>query len=111
MAGFRVKHNVNKIMARIDKATQAGIKEVTTQFVKDSNRYVRYLTGDTERSSYRDSDYAKGKARWTTSYVREIYYTGYPRREENPNASLEWAHKNHAENKNKYLSIMNKHKG
>lgn len=104
----RVHHNITKIMAKVDKDVQRGVELATKQFVQDANEYVRLDTGATRDSAYVYSQYKLGKGIWSTDYVREIYFTGVPRRELNPRASLMWAHKAAQENIKKYSDIIKK---
>lgn len=108
--GVKVIHNPTAIAKKIADGIKPGIEKATEQFVKDSNEYVRVDTGATRDSAYTSSKYQDGKAIWETDYVREIYYTGVPNTERNPNASLMWAHKAARENVNKYRDIIDKNK-
>lgn len=93
-----------EVVKRKTAAAAAKAREaVAVQALEDSNNYVRKETGELARSSERASDLKEGLLVWDTPYARRVYYTGDPSGDENPGASLMWAHKAAAENLEKWL--------
>ena len=101
-----VQFNKSALKAKIDVASEKGIAAVCNEALKDANFYARKDTGELIRSSINASSPEKGELVWNTPYAKRMYYTGHPSRDSNPNASLLWAHKGYAENKDKYLRIL-----
>lgn len=58
------------------------------QIISDSNVYVRKQDGTLAASAAPERG---GRLiRWNTAYAKRVYYTGTPRKNVNPNASLRW---------------------
>lgn len=67
------------------------IPKVAEQIKEDSNVYVRMQSGQLADSAAVEQ---KGKRiTWSTAYAKRVYYTGTPRKNVNPNASLRWCEK------------------
>ena len=61
---------------------------VAEQILTDCNTYVRMQSGNLANSGHTE---AGGKRIvWNTGYAKKVYYTGTPRKNKNPNASLRW---------------------
>lgn len=60
--------------------------QLREQEMSDCNTYVRRQDG-----ILADSVRVEGRSiTWNTHYAKKVYYTGTPRRNKNPNASLRW---------------------
>lgn len=109
-----IQFNQAKLTQSIQACAQQGLEALGTEALKDANYYARHYTGATIQSSITASE-LKPKDNlsislvWNTPYARKVYYTGYPRRAINPNASLLWAHKGYTENKAKYATLLGKY--
>ena len=101
-----VQFNASALKAKFEAVNKKGIAAVCNEALKDANFYARMYSGDLIRSSIRASVPERGELVWDTHYAKRVYYTGYPSKARNPNASLLWAHKGYAENKDKYLRIL-----
>ena len=101
-----VQFNASALKAKFQAASEKGIAVVCNEALKDANFYARQDSGELIRSSIRASSPEKGELVWNTPYAKRVYYAGYPSKDRNPNASLLWAHKGYAENKDKYLRIL-----
>lgn len=55
------------------------------------NEYVRMQTGVLKNSARVEN--GGHKITWNTRYAKRVYYTGSPRKNVNPNASLRWCEK------------------
>ena len=91
-----------KIAARVKGASKKAQTVITNEFIKDANFYCREDTSMLIKSSIEHSRPAEGEAIWETPYAREVYYTGFPSTDTNPNASLMWAEKAAKQHKKKY---------
>ena len=93
--------NGNTIQAKIDNAWQSGLEMLSSQILKDCNRYCKEDTGMLIMSSFIHSDLKKGRLVWQTPYAARQYYeipTAYTDNG-NPNATWRWcevAKANHA---------------
>ena len=63
---------------------------VTTQALKDCNKYARRQSGDLIRSSLTATDFNRGILKWNTAYAKKVYWTGIPLKNKNPFARLMW---------------------
>ena len=89
-----VKFNINR--AQINKKCnnpfgEEGLEMLSSQVLKDCNRYCKEDTGALIQSSYIHSELKKGLLIWQTSYAARQYYeirTAY--KDVNPNASWRW---------------------
>lgn len=106
VSGVKVTFDRKAVMAKVGADLNRALPVVTNELLKDSNFYARKDTGDLIESSIKHSDPGKGVIRWHTPYARKMYYTGNPVQDKNPNASLMWAHKASAENKDKYRQMI-----
>lgn len=108
--GFTVDFQFNKaaVKARVDRANAKGIFIVTNEALKDANYYARKDTGNMIEESIIASQPEKGELVWPTPYAKKVYYTGTPSIDSNEHASLMWAHRGYAENREKYNQIIQK---
>ena len=90
MAIVRIIRNEIKIRAKIENGKKEMMIAVTEQVVKDSNIYCRQDSGTLISSSLSASRPERGQAIWDTPYALRVYYTGTPRKDVNPAASLMW---------------------
>jgi hypothetical protein len=98
-----VKFNIdeNKIKVKMDAAWSSGLEMLSSQILRDCNRYCKEDTGMLIMSSYIHSDLKKGRLVWQTPYAARQYYeirTAY----HDVNSEAEWrwcevARNNHAE--------------
>ena len=91
----------NKIQAKIDNAWESGLEMLSSQVLRDCNRYCKEDTGMLIMSSLIHSDLKKGRLVWQTPYAARQYYeirTSY--HDVNAEASWRWcevAKNNHLE--------------
>lgn len=93
MGSVKIKvHNPQKTVDRLKSAfSQFALPIVAEQILTDCNTYVRMQTGNLAASGHVE---AGGKRIvWDTSYAKRVYYTGTPRKNVNPDASLRWCEK------------------
>ena len=101
-----VQFNAAALKANIEAAAEKGIAIVANEALKDANYYARKDSGEMIRSSIVATQHKTAELVWNAPYSARVYYTGHPSKDANPNASLLWAHKGYAENKDKYLRIL-----
>ena len=93
--------NENTIQAKIDNAWQNGLEMLSSEILRDCNKYCKEDTGMLIMSSYIHSDLKRGRLIWQTPYAARQYYeipTAY--KDVNSNASWRWcevAKNNHQE--------------
>lgn len=86
-----VLKNPSATAARLEKAFNSVRGALAEQILTDCNTYVRMQTGNLADSAHTE---AGGKRIvWNTPYAKRVYYTGTPRTNVNPNASLRWCEK------------------
>ena len=98
-----VKINIDgdKIKYKIDRTIKNGMGMLSSEILKDCNKYCKEDTGLLIVSSYIHSDLDNGKLVWQTPYAARQYYeirTAY--KDVNNNASWRWcevAKTNHLE--------------
>ena len=98
-----VKINIDgdKIKYKIDRTIKNGMGMLSSEILKDCNKYCKEDTGLLIVSSYIHSDLDNGKLVWQTPYAARQYYeirTAY--KDVNSNASWRWcevAKTNHQE--------------
>ena len=89
------------IKVKMDTAWKSGLEMLSSQILKDCNKYCKEDTGMLIMSSYIHSDLSKGRLVWQTPYAARQYYeiqTAY--KQPNHNASWRWcevAKSNHHE--------------
>lgn len=88
-----VKINISgdKIQAKIDNAWESGLKMLSSQILRDCNRYCKEDTGMLIMSSLIHSRLKEGLLIWQTPYAARQYYeirTAY--KDVNSNASWRW---------------------
>lgn len=85
-------HNPGMTAARLKQVFNAGVLPILSeQILTDCNTYVRMQSGNLADSAHTE---AGGKRIvWSTGYAKRVYYTGTPRKNVNPNASLRWCEK------------------
>lgn len=79
------------IKVKIDAAWETGLEMLSSQILKDCNRFCKEDTGMLIISSYIHSDLKKGRLVWQTPYAARQYYeiqTAY--KDVNSNASWRW---------------------
>ena len=64
---------------------------VSEQILSDCNTYVRMQDGTLADSARIEN--GGWNITWNTPYAKRVYYTGRPRKNVNPNASLKWCEK------------------
>jgi hypothetical protein len=80
-----------KIQAKIDNQWSSGLEMLSSQILKDCNRYCKEDTGMLIMSSYIHSNLKKGRLVWQTPYAARQYYeipTAY--HDVNSNATWRW---------------------
>lgn len=89
--------NIPLIKLKVNSAWKKTLVPLAEQALTDCNYYVRQQTGALRSSSLTASIPREGLLIWNTPYAKRVYYTGSPSKEVNPNASLMWCEKAHAE--------------
>jgi len=87
-----VQTDITAITNRISRDVAKMTFLVTTQALKDCNKYARRQSGDLIKSSLIATDYEKGELIWNTPYAKKVYWIGTPLKNKNPHARLMWAH-------------------
>ena len=82
-----------RLGARIAAATRETQLEISKIALEDCNKFCKVDSGETRASSYRASDFVKGKLVWNTKHTRHAYFLGEADTTKNPLASRMWAHK------------------
>lgn len=97
----KIEINNNKILAKIDNAWESGLEMLSSQILRDCNRYCKEDTGMLIMSSFIHSNLKRGRLVWQTPYAARQYYeirTAY--KDVNSDASWRWcevAKNNHGE--------------
>ena len=87
----RITVNENTIQAHIDNTWQTGLEMLSSEILRDCNKYCKEDTGILIMSSYIHSDLKHGRLVWQTPYAARQYYeipTAY--HDVNRNASWRW---------------------
>lgn len=87
----KFKIDARAIKVKIDAAWETGLEMLSSQILKDCNRFCKEDTGMLIISSYIHSDLKKGRLVWQTPYAARQYYeiqTAY--KDVNSNASWRW---------------------
>lgn len=87
----RIQINENTIQAKIDNAWTNGVEMLSSEILRDCNKYCKEDTGMLIMSSYIHSDLKKGRLVWQTPYAARQYYeirTAY--HDVNAEASWRW---------------------
>lgn len=108
LSKISVSFSKSSVLTRLKGAGNAGLAEVSTELLKDANFYCRKDTGNLIESSLLASKPEKGVLVWDTPYAKKMYYVGAPVRDENPHASVMWAHRAAEEHRKKYEGILQK---
>ena len=93
MAKVTVKiHNPGATVNRLKKVFwDKGYPVIRERQKADCNVFVRFQEGHLAESV--DDGPGPHDISWNTDYAKRVYYTGNPRRNRNPNASLRWCEK------------------
>ena len=88
-----VKFNIDesKIQVKMDNIWKNGLEMLSSEILRDCNKYCKEDTGMLIMSSYIHSDLKNGKLVWQTPYAARQYYaipTAY--HDVNPNATWRW---------------------
>ena len=86
-----VTTDIQAIKQRIAQDVEKMTFLVTTQALKDCNKYARRQSGDLIKSSLIATNYQTGEMIWNTPYAKKVYWTGTPLKNKNPHARLMWA--------------------
>jgi hypothetical protein len=92
----------------VEAASKKAQTVITNEFIKDANYYCREDTSMLIKSSLQASKPEEGLAVWDTKYARKVYYTGFPSKDVNPNASTLWGEKAKKQHKDKYKKMGQK---
>jgi hypothetical protein len=87
----KITVNEGSIQARIDNTWQNGLEMLSSQILRDCNKYCKEDTGMLIMSSYIHSDLKHGRLVWQTPYAARQYYeipTAY--KDVNSEASWRW---------------------
>ena len=66
--------NENTIQVKIDNIWESGLEMLSSQILRDCNKYCKEDTGMLIMSSYIHSDLKHGKLVWQTPYAARQYY-------------------------------------
>ena len=97
----KIDIDANRIAVKMDNAWKSGLEMLSSQILRDCNRYCKEDTGMLIMSSYIHSRLKEGVLIWQTPYAARQYYairTAY--HDVNPDASWRWcevAKNNHLE--------------
>ena len=93
MAKVTVKiHNPGMTASRLKNLFyDRALPVVAEQMLSDCNTYVRMQDGTLANSARIEN--GGRDITWNTRYAKKVYYTGRPRKNVNPNASLKWCEK------------------
>lgn len=83
--------NEDTIQAKIDNAWESGLEMLSSEVLRDCNKYCKEDTGMLIMSSFIHSDLKHGRLIWQTPYAARQYYeirTAY--KDVNSNASWRW---------------------
>ena len=87
----RININGNTIQAKIDNIWESGLEMLSSEILRDCNKYCKEDTGMLIMSSYVHSDLKSGRLVWSTPYAARQYYairTAY--HDVNSNATWRW---------------------
>lgn len=70
---------------------QQALPIVAEQITTDCNEFVRMQSGALAASGHPEAN--GSRVVWNTPYAKRMYYTGTPKRNVNPQASLRWCEK------------------
>lgn len=89
---MKIEFDKNQTLAEAVKRYKRGIMVATSELRRYSNQYVRWLHGDTMKSSFIASDLKKGLVVYDTPYAHYAYYntTNHVTTDHNPNARPLW---------------------
>lgn len=107
-SGIKIKvHNPGKTTARLGGLyRKIAMSVVAEQILSDCNTYVRMQDGTLADSAHIENG---GKQIvWSTAYAKKVYYTGTPRKNRNPNASLRWCEKAKRLHKQEWADMANR---
>lgn len=93
MASAKIRiHNAGLTAARLRKVFEKNALPILAeQILTDCNTYVRMQSGNLADSGHTEA--GGRRIVWNTAYAKRVYYTGTPRKNRNPNASLRWCEK------------------
>lgn len=75
--------------SRMQRIWQDSVSsKVADTILEDCNVYVRMQSGDLADSAKKEEN--GKKITWNTPYAKRVYYTGTPKKNVNPLASLRW---------------------
>lgn len=93
MASIKIKlTNPRATAARLNNLVkQKAMPIVAEQILTDCNEFVRMQSGALAASGHPEAN--GSRIVWDTRYAKRVYYTGTPRTNVNPQASLRWCEK------------------
>lgn len=105
--GIKIRfYNKNRTIQRLRNVWDSEVlPKVSDQIMEDSNTYVRMQSG--ELASTIDKENGGKRITWNTAYAKRVYYTGTPRKNVNPNASLRWCEKAIRNHKSEWVKEAN----
>lgn len=104
----QVQTDIQAVTERIARDKDKMIFLVTTQALKDCNKYARRQSGDLIKSSLIATNYQTGELIWNTPYAKQAYWIGTPLKNKNPNARLMWADHAKSVHNKEWLKIAQK---
>ena len=83
--------DARSIKVKMDNAWETGLEMLSSQILKDCNKFCKEATGMLIISSYIHSDLKKGRLVWQTPYAaRQYYEIRTANKEINSDASWRW---------------------
>lgn len=99
---YNKRRTVNRLRGVWDNEVMPKLADT---IMEDCNTYVRMQSGELADSIAKEQN---GKRiTWSTAYAKRVYYTGTPRTNVNPNASLQWCEKAKREHKGEWVEEAN----
>ena len=105
---MKLEFDGNRVKMRVNAARDIGMAALGEQALKDANYFCKEDSGVLIDSSRIEKEPDGVDLTWNTPYSKRQYYTGQPSPDKNPNASMMWAHKGEAANKDVHLAILQK---
>lgn len=108
MAGVVFDVNTALYKSTLEMASAEGTIAVAEQARTDSNYFVREDQSTLKQSADVEREGNNAALTYNTSYAAEVYMTGTPSHDVNPNATLMWIETAYKKFKNDWNAIMQK---
>lgn len=108
MAGVVFDVHTALYKATLEMASAEGTFAVAEQAKTDSNYFVRVDQGQLKESAAAEHDGNNAALTYNTDYAADVYMTGTPSHDVNPNATLMWIETAYKKFKSDWNAIMQK---